>query len=78
MPFVPSIGQRDLLLAQNYLIKQRSDVNKSIFKGKAYNPDSLLNQQEQEAYERVFKEVTSKTSPSPLKTSLKDKNAIES
>ena len=70
MPFIPNIEQRDLLLAQNYLVKINNidtDANEPNDKNlKEYNPDSLLEEQEKEAYKKVYNEISYKTSPSSL------------
>lgn len=65
MPFSPDLAQRDLLLAQNYLIKQ----NSSNIPQNALNrisSDSLLASQEKEAYERVYKDVAVNTNANYL------------
>jgi hypothetical protein len=65
MPFSPDIAQRDLLLAQNYLIKQNSEnIPQNILN--RISTDSILASQEKEAYERVYKDVSNNTNTSYL------------
>jgi hypothetical protein len=48
LPFVPSLDQKDLLLAQNYLIKiARGERN-----------ETLLDKQEAEAYNKIFQLIS--------------------
>jgi hypothetical protein len=58
MPFVPNLEQRDLLLAQNHLIKITNHISNSSSK---LNSDSLLDEQEKEAFSKVYKEISDKT-----------------
>jgi len=65
MPFSPDLAQRDLLLAQNYLIKQNSEnIPQNALN--RINSDSILASQEKEAYERVYKDVSHNTNTSYL------------
>ena len=50
MPFIPDVDQRDLLLAQNYLIRKKNNQ---------LNND-LLDQQGKEAYEKIYNKISSK------------------
>lgn len=54
-------------MAQNYLIKSNLGKNSAEqTKIMKYDPDSLLNKQEEEAYKRVYDLVSAKVSPSQL------------
>jgi hypothetical protein len=50
MPFVPDVDQRELLLAQNYLIRKKNGTL----------GDHLLDAQGQEAYEKIFNKISNK------------------
>jgi hypothetical protein len=63
MPFVPSLEQRDLLLAQSHLVKI---ANHELKTSSEMNSDSLLQQQEKEAFSKVFKEISDKTAPASI------------
>jgi hypothetical protein len=58
MPFVPNLDQRDLLLAQNHLVKLTNHIKVPSTK---LNSESLLEEQEKEAFSKVFKEISDKT-----------------
>ena len=64
MPFIHSLEQRDLLLAQNHLVKVNN--GQSTVETNEFTQDSLLVEQEKEAYAKVFQEISDKTTPASL------------
>jgi len=54
---IPDLNQRELMMAQNYLIKEKK---------KTFNDEVLLDRQEKSAYEKIFNNVSQKITPSFL------------
>ena len=54
---IPDLNQRELMMAQNYLIKEKK---------KTFNDQVLLDRQEKSAYEKIFNIVSQKITPSFL------------
>jgi hypothetical protein len=61
MSFVPSLDQRDLLLAQNYLLKVRNGEN---------NDQNLFDKNEKDAYNRIFAFISKKLNLTDLVTTF--------
>jgi hypothetical protein len=57
IPMIPDLNQRELMMAQNYLIK---------LKNKNFNEEVLLDRQEKSAYEKIFEVVSEKMTPTFL------------
>jgi len=54
---IPDLNQRELMMAQNYLIK---------LKNKNFSEEVLLDRQEKSAYEKIFEVISEKMTPTFL------------
>jgi hypothetical protein len=69
IPFLPDLDQRELLMAQNYLIKQKEENGFEINKknqASFFNQNSLIEKQEKIAYERIYSIIKEKISNSDI------------